>query len=537
MAAGVGLRALRRWRSYRRPLARILILVVLALGFLRLPAYALWSYDGWQINGSYDQLIVVPGNFYLDQYISPSTANEKQREYPSGFVNVETKGDPTPWLHFYSYTIFGEDGTAFATRCQVYGYTQTFQHTMCGLKFEEGYAETTWGGLDIKMGLQKFAWGVLDAFAPNDVVDPEELYDPFLAGLSGIRYSEFGIPAIQFGYQLLNSTYELLPRETTLQAAYIPIYVPYRFPAVGERWYPTTAQAVTTASGLATLPAGATITYNGQTFNSVGGTLTTTTLTRNESPPGLNHPSFAAHVSSVYSSVDLEGYYYYGYQTGLDAFNRLGTYTLSPLGEVLNTIANSDLVVFPFFQRMQSIGGAASAPVGPVGVRAEFAFQQNALFSKDLTSLVTQTANAGVLNLAEQALGIAGPELYNLMIPANAVQSGISADYAYGTWYFEFQINQSNIMTNQTGLIEPKFETRLIPTIEKSFFRNTVHFTVNGLYSLQARYWFFEPLLAYNYSDSTTITLGGLMLGGPLDTVLGQFPGNDEAFVRIVYAF
>jgi hypothetical protein len=510
---------------------------LLILGLAHVPAHALWSYDGWSVDGSYDQIIVIPANFYLDQYIHPTTANEKQREYPSGFLNLETKGDPTPWLHLYSYTIFGEDGTAFATRCQVYGYTETFQHTMCGLKFEESYAETTWGGLDIKMGLQKFAWGVLDAFAPNDIVDPQELYDPFLAGLSGIRYSEFGIPAIQFGYQLLNSTHELLPAETTLQAAYIPIYVPLRFPSVGERWYPTTAQAVTTTSGAATLPAGTTITYNGQTFSGVSGTLTTTTLTRNASPPGPDHPSFAAHVASNYSTVDLEGYYYYGFQTGLDALNRLGTYTLSPINGVLNAVASSDLAVFPFFQRFQSIGGAASAPLGPIGVRGEFAFQQNALFSKDLTSLVQETSNAEVLNLIEQALRIAGPLRIPLMVPANAVQSGVSADYAYESWYFEFQINQSNIMTDQVGLIEPKFETRLIPTISKSFFRNTVHLTVNGLYSLQARYWFFEPLLSYNYSDNTVITLGGLMLGGPLDTVLGQFPGNDEAFIRIVYSF
>jgi hypothetical protein len=526
-------RKLSDWRRY----ASVLGFALLLLAFAPASAHALFTYDGWSVNGSYDQLIVVPGNFYLDQYISPSPSNEKQREYPSGWLNLETKGDPTPWLHLYSYTVFGEDGTAFATRCQVYGYTETFQHTMCGLKFEEGYAETTWGGLDIKMGLQKFAWGVLDAFAPNDVVDPQELYDPFLAGLAGIRYSEFGIPAVQVGYQLLNSTHEYLPRETTFQAAYIPIYVPLRFPTVGERWYPTTAQAVTTTSGAAALPAGTSISFNGQTFNAVSGTLTTTTLTRNASPPGLNHPNFAAHIASNWSTVDLEGYYYYGFQTGLDAFNRLGTYTLSPLNGVLNAVANSDLVVFPFFQRFQSIGGAASAPLGPIGVRAEFAFQNNALFSKDLTSLVAETANTEVLNLVEQALRIAGPLRIPLMIPANAVQSGISADYAWETWYFEFQVNQSNIMTNQVGLIEPKFETRLIPTIEKSFFRNTVHFSVNALYSLQARYWFFEPLLAYNYSDSVTISVGGLMLGGPLDTVLGQFPGNDEAFMRIVYAF
>ena len=92
---------------------------LLILGLAHVPAHALWSYDGWSVNGSYDQIIVIPANFYLDQYINPTTANEKQREYPSGFLNLETKGDPTPWLHLYSYTIFGEDGTAFATRCQV----------------------------------------------------------------------------------------------------------------------------------------------------------------------------------------------------------------------------------------------------------------------------------------------------------------------------------------------------------------------------------------------------------------------------------
>ncbi len=518
---------------------RGLALAAFSLAFFASPAEALFTYDSWSVDGYYDQIIVVPSRFYWQQYVDPSLPNDelKGREYPSGFLNLETKGDPTPWLHLYSFTVFGEDGTAFVPRCQVYGYTETFQHTMCGLKFEESYAEMTFGPLDIKLGLQKFPWGVLDAFAPNDVVDPQELYDPFLAGLAGIRYSEFGIPAIQFGYQILNSTHEYLPAETTIQAAYIPIFVPSRFPNVDERWYPTTAQAVVTTSGQATLPAGTTITFDGRSFNAVGGSLTTTTVTRNASPPGLDQPSFAARLASHWSKVDVEGYYYYGFQTGLDALNRLGTYTISPIGNVLSAIATSDLVVFPFFERFQSAGGAISAPVGPIGLRGEFAVQHNALFSKDLTSLVNEEASTEVINLVEQALHIAGPGRIPLMIPADAVQSGIAADYAFETWYFEFQINQSNIMTNQTGLIEPKFETRLIPTISKSFLRNTLHLTVSGLYSLQARYWFFEPLLAYDYSDRLTITVGGLMLGGPLDTVIGQFAGNDEAFVRIRYSF
>src|SRR5713226_55924 len=199
--------------------------------------------ETWTVHGSNDLIVVVPEKFRPREYFSPRKYPDLPgREYPSGTFSLALEDRPSHWLKFYSLSLFDVDGTALNTKGGVYNYDDVFQHKLYGAKFEEAYADLSLGPLGLKVGIQKFSWGKLDALAPNDILNPIEAYNPLLDGLSGIRRSKIGIPAVQAGYYLTSES-SYLPSETTVQAVWIPFYVPPRFDSLGERWFPPTLGA------------------------------------------------------------------------------------------------------------------------------------------------------------------------------------------------------------------------------------------------------------------------------------------------------
>ena len=86
------------------------------------------------------------------------------------------------------------------------------------------------------LGMQKFAWGKLDRFQPTDVLNVERYSDPFLLDEDERKIA---VPAIQASYSLPRRDW--IPEESRLTLVWIPQYFPYRFPLLGERWFPPAA--------------------------------------------------------------------------------------------------------------------------------------------------------------------------------------------------------------------------------------------------------------------------------------------------------
>lgn len=499
---------------------RSLMLLGLFAPIVAMTATRTHADQAWSIHGGYDLIVVAPQHMRLRDYLSPRKFPiTKGREYPSGTLNVVLEGHPFGWLRLYSQSLMDTDGTALNTRGGIYNYHDVFQHKLYGAKFEEAFGEIDLGGFGLKAGLQKFAWGKLDALAPNDVTNPLEAYNPLLAGLAGIRDSEIGVPAVQLGYYLANDWGALLPSETTLQTIWQPFFVPPRYDSIGERWFPPTLNA-------------------NQNLDVNGVPVALAIALRNSNPPArLNRPTLGFRIANTWSNFDLDLYYYYGYQTGFRADATAQAFLVNLLPPAFG--ANVDAAVLPLFKRLQSLGMAGATSFGPFGFRAEVAAQKNVLFARDLGNAFTAPGGLdGLQSLLPALLGETIPvPVPPLQIASDAIRSGASADYATHGYLFLLQVNEADLKKHVRGMLAPRHETQLIGTIRKSYLESRLQFAINGLYSIQAADSFLEPTFAYQFTDNFSATLGYLKLAGPRKSLLGQFHDNDEVFLRARYSF
>lgn len=392
-----------------RSLPLLLVVILLGSGY----SSRANADQSWSIHGGYDLVVVAPEKMRLREYLSPRKFSDLQgREYPSGTLNLAIEGHPFRWLKVYSQSLMDTDGTALNTHGGVYNYRDVFQHRLYGVKFEEAFAEAQYGDLGVKAGIQKFAWGKLDALAPNDVTNPLEAYNPLLAGLAGIRDSEVGVPAVQIGYYLTNDWSEFLPSESTIQAIWQPFYVPPRYDSLGERWFPPTLNA-------------------NQNLDVNGVPVALAIALRNSPPPArLNRPTLGFRIANTWKDVDFDIYYYYGYQTGFRASATAQAFVRNLFPTEFG--ADADATVFPMFRRLQSLGMAGATSIGPFGIRAEVAVQNNALFFRDLQNAFASPSSLGGLQsllpiLLGQRVPVSVPPLE---IASDAIRSGASADYS-----------------------------------------------------------------------------------------------------------
>ena len=84
--------------------------------------------------------------------------------------------------------------------------------------------------VDLRIGIQKFAWGRLDEINPTDNLNPED----FRHGITADEIDrKIGVPALRA------NTYSDI---VNVELAWIPWFVPYRLPTPEERWFPGVLQ-------------------------------------------------------------------------------------------------------------------------------------------------------------------------------------------------------------------------------------------------------------------------------------------------------
>jgi hypothetical protein len=103
-------------------------------------------------------------------------------------------------------------------------YDQVYQSNSPFLEFKELYLARSWNDLDLKAGIQRFSWGRLDEYPPNDLFNPWD-YTQFIR--KPLEDRKIGVPAISASLNSGDWTYE---------SAWVPVLVPYRLPLPDERW-------------------------------------------------------------------------------------------------------------------------------------------------------------------------------------------------------------------------------------------------------------------------------------------------------------
>jgi hypothetical protein len=441
----------------------------------------------------------------------------------------------------------------------IMNFVHEFQNRTPSLEFNEAYAELRRGDVQLRAGIQKFAWGKLDGAPPTDVLTPRDLHDPLVRDF---EESKIGIPAVAFTYYV-PPVESLGLSELKASLAYMPIAVPSRIALLEERWFPPTIKA--SGLSLSERRANALIAAFVKEFNvqTPDGEVPTVSgpvriplnlFTLNNRPPkAFDAGGIAARFGGALRGVDWSISHYTGPETGpdleLDASARCRNC-------IPNLLANQTLgirarsFIKQTHDTIHMTGADFSTVLGGATVRGEVAVFEDRPYLR-ISRQVIATA------LKPQPLSRYGPRLFGIdpktglpveskraHIPLpelfpdrDSVEWGIGADYLIEGFLPLLQVNQVIFTDDGPEQLLSNPETRLLASLRKRFLDETLEVELRGVYAFERAAWFTYPRITYRWKDNWRFRLGYLAIGGPLESMIGQFHANDEFTLEARYSF
>ena len=401
----------------------------------------------------------------------------------------------------------------------VYDFGHVLQDISPSLEIGEVYLDWRGDSFDVRAGLQKFAWGKLDALQPNDLLNPQKVYDPILEEENDRKN---GVPAIAPTFDLPETKSPYLPSQMRLTLVWQPIFVPYYFPDDDERWYPPLARAPAESQVM-----GLTVENHSRFVN---GDLPSRTL---------EHGTWAARFAGLVGGADFALYYFDGTDTApvLDA-HATGFVRIDPTSRQILAV-RSDVDVFPTFDRIRTVGGDLAYRLFGGTIRLEGAYVWDRDYPRSISDVIAnETIDVGsILGLVGQGEGRVPVTLAPVNVRRNGVEWGVGADRFVGDTFVLVQMNQTVVLDNDVNLIISDYETRFAATVRRGFLDDRLTAEIRGLYGLQGVYGLAHPQLTYAVNDHVDVRGGYLMIEGHAGSMVGQYRKNDEAYVRVRYLF
>jgi hypothetical protein len=435
----------------------------------------------------------------------------------------------------------------------IMNFVHEFQNRTPSLEFNEAYAELRHGDVQLRAGIQKFAWGKLDGAPPTDVLTPRDLHDPLVRDF---EESKIGIPAVAFTY-FPPPVESLDLSELKASLVYVPIAVPPRIALLEERWFPPTIKT----SGLNLSEKQAEQLLNAVApddfppVNLNGGVhIPLNLFTLNHRPPKtLDAGGIAGRFSGTVHGVDWSIAHYTGPETGpdllLDASARCRDCipTIAATGKVP---VRARSFITQTHDTIHMTGADFQTAIGGATVRGEVAVFQDRPYLR-ISRQVIETA------LTPQALRRYGPRLFGIdpntgqLVPSkrahvplpelfpdrDSVEWGIGADYLIEGFLPLLQLNQVIFTDDGPEQLLSNPETRLLASVRKRFLDDTLEVELRGVYAFERAAWFTYPRITYRWKDNWRFRLGYLAIGGPLESMIGQFHANDEFTLEARYSF
>lgn len=400
-----------------------------------------------------------------------------------------------------------------------YEFNDVFQSRTLSLEFEEAFLDVQLADLDLRIGKQKFAWGKLDRFQAVDVLNTERFNDPFMLEEDERK---IGVPAIQGSYYLPRSDWA--PEEGRITLVWIPQYVPFRFPESGERWFP---------------PAG----IPPSVFNFPTGEGNPTYQiplafdTRNTGAPSfrMENAGYAARLSGFSRGIDYAFYYYHGFDSQ-PAF-LLTAEALANPQDISDIVATTELA--PVFRTIDLWGLDGAFAWSDFTMRGEAAYVRGRPFSRDIRFLISDPTQ--LLPQIEKVLENAGQvtpvDLPPSFVVHDAVEWGAGIDYTRSGYFLLLQVNQTDVLRNDTNLLIEDVETRLLANLRKRFWHDDLELKLIALHSIESDYTLLLPTVTYRIMRGLEARAGYLLLAGRRSSLIGQYRQNDQAFLRLRYLF
>jgi hypothetical protein len=443
------------------------------------------------------------------------------RQDPQGKIRLRLGSDLSSHLRLQSELTGTAGGTPrHADRAGVFDFDHVLQDLSPSLEVGEAYLEFYSSAIEARAGLQRFAWGKLDGIQPNDLLNPEKFYDPILEEENDRK---IGIPALAPTFYLPRVESPWMPTDLRLTAVWEPIFVPYYFPDVDERWYPPLGR----------------VPLRSQVF---GFTTRNETRFRNRPLPSraLEHGTLAFRLTGLFSGADFGLYYFDGYDTAptLDVSAR-GFVRLNPTNPELFDV-RSEIDVFPVFDRIRSAGFDVAYSMLGATFRAEAAYIMDRGYPRSIRDVVAEPQQIGTIDTLlllagrEQGVPVA---LEPASVRRDGVEWGFGGDTLWGDTFLLLQVNQTVVLGNDVDLLISDTETRFAMTVRRSFLDDKVKTELIGVYGMQSVYGLAHPRVTYSVNDHIDVRVGYVLIEGHEKSILGQYRGNDEGYVRLRLLF
>jgi hypothetical protein len=413
----------------------------------------------------------------------------------------------------------------------VMNFVHEFQNRSTSFEVNEAFAELRLGDAQVRAGIQKFAWGKLDGPPPTDVLTPRDLHDPLVRDY---EESKIGIPAVQLTYYLPPvPSIDLHDLKTSL--VYIPFAVPARAPLAEERWFPPSIQP---GGQLLPKPLAA------PPF-SFDRHVPVAFHTLNSRPPGtFEAGGIAFRLGGTVHDMDWSISHYTGPETGpdaeLDAQAICRQCATTPTDRKLRARA----VLRQDHDVIHMTGADWSAAFGGATVRAEVAAFQNRPYLRISGQVVDEALQDVVVSKKPPAWAahlLTGKwtrvPLAELFPDRDSVEWGIGADYLIEGFLPLLQVNQVVFTDNGPTELLSNPETRIVASVKRRFLADALEVEVRGVYAFTRDAWFLYPRVTYHYGDHMRFRLGYLAIGGPPESVIGQYRANDELTLEARYSF
>ncbi|MBK7978331.1 MAG: hypothetical protein IPK07_35495 [Deltaproteobacteria bacterium] len=464
-------------------------------------------------------------------------------EYPTFDLGLHAEAALGSKAKIVTRTLMRSDGTVLdpSNEHNVHDFRSVFQDSTPYVEFEEAYLDLELPASALRAGIQKFAWGKLDAQNPTDRLNPAEFTRPLDEIESA---SKIGIPAVDFKFipDQVTSTgpFEMM----VLEGVFLPIAGSFRLPTEEERWYPPLLripQEVIVDPGLLS---------DEPPFNRLSPFPVTTNLTVSEGEAlsiSANHLQWAGQWSAFVGGFDVDLSYFDGYDT-IPTGELSGTMTSFSPGLGTPPTVTADMVFTPRLDRIRLFGGGFSTSAWDLTIKGNFAYIQGRRFNYDISTdtLFTNPNFVDFQPLVEQFLADFPEQYFNQTLPIPAipisverdtVNSGLQVEYVTGDWIFDV-VGYLDVMLDPVpGLIQEQLEGRLLLQMRRSFLRETLTVDLTSVWIMARGEFVVMPKLGYQVLDGLTAEAGVLVIEGPDDGLLGQFRRNDEAFANVVYAW
>ena len=475
---------------------------------------------------------------YLDGLAIVDTGGGS-RQLPQGLLDGQLDGVATDWLRGHA-ELRGQVGGPFeGGEAGVFNFVHTFQNRSPSLEINEAYAAVRLRHADIRIGVQKIAWGKLDGIPPTDVVNPRDYHDPLV---EDFEEAKIGVPALLGSYYLPDLPGVAL-RQLRATLLYVPIAVPSRLPLPGERWFPSSlvrsSVVIRKADVEKALGPNVAISHDGDFVVPVD---VGTSNRRAASGGGAG-----LQLSGTWREIDWDFYHYTGPYTGpdVDLLARLsGSYSPAPGStQIQLELSHVDAVLRQAHDETHMTGFDWAAVLRDATLRGEAAFSQHRPFLRAASGLVTESVanltpcQIGKIGNGLQMSGVADVPLGHLSPALDAVDWGFGVDYLWHGFFPLLQVNQTVILGSAPRLLIGNPDTRLTLLVRRSFWRERLQLELRGLYAFEQGSWFVFPRLSYLLRDDLRLRLGYLAIGGPEESLIGQFRTNDEVVFQARYSF